>query len=433
MTASATVMTPEQLGAFAKRLPPLRLTKYIPHAPTARQAAGLLLPQREVLYGGAAGGGKSDWLLMAALQYVDQPGYAAILLRRTFAQLAKAESLIPRAHEWLSSTDAHWDGTRSRWTFPSGALLEFGHLQYEVDKYNYQSAAYQFVGFDELTQFTESQYRYLFSRLRRLKGVGVPLRMWSASNPGGEGHEWVKRRMVKERNGSRVFLPAKLADNPYLDAEEYRESLANLDPVTRAQLLNGDWVARQEGGLFRREWFEIVEAAPTDLKRVRAWDLAATKAKPGVDPDYTCGCKMGSKDGTFWIEDMRRTRVTPAGVDNLLLQTAKLDGREVEIWIEQEPGSSGKIAIAHFVKLLAGFTVRGMPSTGDKVVRAGPLSSQCEAGNVKLVAGPWVSDFLDELEVFGSEACAHDDQADAATLSFNRLVNRAARIHFEVV
>ena len=125
----------------------------------------------ETLYGGAAGGGKSDWLLMSALDYVDVPGYAALLLRRTYQDLAKPGALIDRAHSWLHQTDARWNEQKKQWRFPSGAVIDFGYLEQANDVYQYQSAEYQMVGFDELTQFEEPQYLYLFSRLRRLRGV----------------------------------------------------------------------------------------------------------------------------------------------------------------------------------------------------------------------------------------------------------------------
>ena len=133
---------------------------------------------------------------MAALQYVDVPGYAALLFRRTYADLNLPGALMDRAHQWLGATAARWNAHDHRWTFPSGATLTFGYLETERDKYRYQSSELQYIGFDELTQFPESQYTYLFSRLRRLGDSEVPLRMRSASNPGGEGHEWVRARFV---------------------------------------------------------------------------------------------------------------------------------------------------------------------------------------------------------------------------------------------
>jgi hypothetical protein len=133
----------------------LRLTlpeKYVPWKPSPHQAAFLLVPHREAFYGGAAGGGKSIALLMGALQYVEHPGYNALILRKTFADLNQPEALIDISKEWLSNTDAKWNSSEHQWTFPSGAVLKFGHLEHEDDKLKYQGAAYHFVGFDELTQ-----------------------------------------------------------------------------------------------------------------------------------------------------------------------------------------------------------------------------------------------------------------------------------------
>ena len=398
------------------------------HQPTPKQAEFLLLPHIEALYGGAAGGGKSDALLMAALQYVDVPGYAAILFRRTFADLALPEALMDRAHEWLSGTSARWSERDKKWTFPSDATLSFGYLEHENHKYRYQSAAFQFIGFDELTQFTETQYRYLFSRLRRLEGSKVPLRMRSASNPGGIGHDWVKRRFIDEGEAyERPFIPAKLEDNPYLDIAGYEQSLAQLDPVTRAQLRSGDWSARQAGGMFKREWFDIVDDYPADVRKVRYWDLAATNPKIGTDPDWTAGALMTEKNGIYYIVSMRRTRTTPQGVEALIKQTAELDTRLVDIWIEQEPGSSGKHLIDHYQRYtLRGFAVRGHKTTGSKELRASPLSAAVEARNVKLVRGSWIGDFLDEADAFPYGT--HDDQVDAASGAFEKISRPTARV-----
>jgi hypothetical protein len=228
----------------------VRLSPYTPHYPEPPQEAFLATTELEALYGGSAGGGKSDALLIAALQYVDEPGYSAILFRRTYTDLALPGAIMDRSKQWLAGTDAAWKDTDKTWRFPSGATLAFGYLQTASDKYRYQSAEFQFVGFDELTQFPEQDYLYLFSRLRRLQGATVPLRMRGASNPGGIGHKWVLDRfnpIGPSPSDARVFIPAKLSDNPHIDQDSYRKSLAELDPQTRAQLEHGDWTARPPG------------------------------------------------------------------------------------------------------------------------------------------------------------------------------------------
>lgn len=245
------------------QLPQLKLkwNDYIPHHPTPKQAAFLLLNNLEAFFGGAASGGKSDALLMGALQYVDVPNYSAILFRRTFTDLKLASSLISRAHEWLSDTDAKWRASEHCFYFPSGARLAFGHMGDQLSHLRYQSAEYQFIGFDELSQFTEEQYLYLFSRLRRKKSIPVPIRMRAASNPGAI---WVKDRFRIEQDPSdpdrfiglhpkRPFIPALIHDNPHVVQDEYIRSLQNLDRVTRDQLLKGDWSVLASSR-FKRGW-----------------------------------------------------------------------------------------------------------------------------------------------------------------------------------
>lgn len=391
----------------------------IPHRPFPRQARFLLCPALEALYGGAAGGGKSDSLLMAALQYAHVPGYAALLLRRSYADLAMPGALMERSREWLEGK-AHWNENDKRWTFASGATLSFGYLQHPQDRFRYQSSEFQFVGFDELTQFEEIPYRFLFSRLRRRQGMPVPLRMRAATNPGGRGHQWVKARFLTCPQ-DRQFVPARLDDNPALDREQYVRSLAHLPPVTRQQILRGDWDVK-EGSLFNRAWFRVADEPPRDLEaRVRRWDLAATEQAEGSDPDWTAGVLMGrDRHDGYWVLDVCRLRASPARVEDLVRQTAEVDGRSVPVEIEQEPGSAGKSLVDHYLRnVLPGWQVTGVPSTGDKVTRASPLAAMAEPGHVRLARGSWNLAFLDELESFPGGG--HDDQVDAAAGAFRRL------------
>jgi predicted phage terminase large subunit-like protein len=142
---------------------------------------------------------------------------------------------------------------------------------------------------------------------------------------------------------------------------------------------------------------------------VRFWDLAATVPKHGTDPDWTAGVKMArTPEGKFVVVDVVRTRDTPGTVKALILQTAHCDGVACKIRMEQEPGASGVNVIADYAKTLAGFAFRGVKHTGDKILRMEPLSSQAEAGNVQVVAGPWLEAFLAEAEYIPNGA--HDDQ-----------------------
>ena len=406
-----------------------RLTKYIPHEPTDKQIAFLLLDCLDAFYGGAAGGGKSDAMLMAALQYVDIPGYNAIIIRDTYQNLTKPEALIPRAEEWLMNTDAVRKEDGRKWIFPSGATLTFGYLDAPLDHYNYQSSAFQFIGIDEAVNIRENQALYLFSRLRKLSGVSIPLRFRAASNPPTREQiargKWVKERYVDShtRHKDVFFIPAKMDENPHLDQESYTQSLMMLDPVTRAQLLKGDWNIHVKGRMFQREWFSIIDTIPSGIiGTIRYWDLASTEpTKTNKEPCYTAGVKLlKTKYNQYIIASMIRFRKEPLYTEQIIRQTAVMDGYDVHIYQEQEPGSSGKNTISHYRRnILPDFLFSGDLPSGSKFERAMPVASQAEAGNIFILAGHWNEDFLDEIEIFPDGAFM--DQVDALSGGFKKI------------
>lgn len=334
----------------------------------------------------------------------------------------------------------------------------------------------QNCGFDELTHFYESQYLFMFSRLRSAEGL--PTYMRATTNPGGMGHEWVLKRFapwlypeteraykgVRAKAGqklffrrtplgvdeacepkwhdpeckkchpkkpcaehkprSRVFLPAKLTDNPSLGGE-YAANLDSLDPITRAWKKFGDWMARPEGGkVFNRENLLPTERRPFMLDRptqavarVRFWDRAATDG----GGDYTAGVLMSvMANGIFVVEDVIAKQLDPAGVATLIIQTAKSDPPGTIVGLEREPGASGKFEAAFYVRALAGFNVQVIPADANKVVRAGPFATQVDGGNVRLVVGEWNDPYILELHSFPDGK--HDDQVDGSSGAFRVLV-----------
>ena len=412
----------------------------MPETRTEKQEAFLCLDNFETFYGGAAGGAKSAALILGGLQYVDVPGYAALLIRRTSPELNAAGGLVDLCQEWLGKTDAAWNGNRKRWTFPTGgkpAILELAHYEAGIKgqqkKYGGQ---YQYIGIDELPEFAESEYRFLFRSLRNPHDVAVPLRMRGAGNPIGIGAPFVKQRFIvngnrmitEEINGEiftyeRRFVPAKLDDNPFIDRNTYIRSLSALEPHILQALLNGDWDVKPPGKMFRREKFRIVPVAPAECWWVRFWDLAGTdEEKAGTNTSWTVGLKMGTDgSGTYYISDVKRAQLDPAGVKQLVIQTAwdPQDGFEIPIFIEQEGGSSGKAVIDDYIKSLPQFKVEGRHPTGPKIVRAVPFANKAGAGNVRLVQGAWNGAYLDEIEQVPSKMM---DSCDASSGAYKELV-----------
>lgn len=412
--------------------------------PTAAQRSALRSSAYELLYGGAAGGGKTAYLTVAPIRWCHLASFRGLILRRSFPELER--TLIAASREMYPRLGARYHEQRHEWTFPSGARVAFGYCERDADVLRYQGAEYSFLGFDELTHFSETAYRYLTSRAR--SADALPIRIRATTNPGGPGHEWVRRRWGawigrgadalpgdvrwfdpegrEAAEGapdalSRTFVPARLEDNPYLGAE-YRAQLLALDPVTRAQLLDGDWDATiGEGKLFHRDWWHYLDAVPSDCDAsVRAWDLGAT-----ADGDPTRGVLMHRRPAGAvprWIvSDVVSVRGAPHEVDAAVKRTAAMDGQRVTIVLPQDPGQAGVEQILRYQRDLAGWHVLGRRPVGDKVDRAKPLSSQVGARNVGLVRGPWVAAFVAELHAFPDGV--HDDQVDAAADAFATLLN----------
>lgn len=263
-----------------------RVNSYIPVTPFDKQKEFLALECEEALYGGAAGGGKSEALLMDMLQDVHVPGYSALILRRTFTDLALPGAIMDRSHSWLQGTAAHWDGREKRWTFPSGANLTFGFLDNERDRFRYQSAEFQKIGFDELTQFPPDWYRFMFTRLRRKLTIAVKPRMRAATNPGGIGHEWVKEAYL-DAPEDRAFIKATFMDNPFVDQEAYARMIARADPITARQM-RGEWI-QNSGGLVY-----LYDREKCSLPFLPA-------VHPGADWHYLLGVDFGFVDSTAFV------------------------------------------------------------------------------------------------------------------------------------
>lgn len=432
---------------------------------------------REVLYGGQAGGGKSAALVALPLRWAHLPGFLALTLRRESTQtedlVSKSRELYPRAFPGLSPTKS----PRFRWDFPLGAKVLYGHCKDEDSYSQYDGWEINLVCFDELTHFTERQYKAICARVRSSR-PGYPTYIRATTNPGGVGHEWVLRRWgawldpdfeapglppkddrppgpparpgevwwvrtdpdggeeyfrecpppLLRENGtesnalSRTFIPAKLSDNPHLllNDPSYSDQLDSLDPVRRAQLRDGNWLVKPAAGLyFKRSWCQLVELedVPPDAELVRYWDRASTDESAGGDPDYTAGVLMARSGHTYWVVNAIWRRMSPGRVDSLIEETARLDHEQwgdVMVAGSQDPGQAGVDQAHRFVAAMDGYRVAVRRETGDKVVRFGPFSSQAEHGNVRVVRGVWNNGYFGFLEAFPTKG-EHDDPVDATS------------------
>lgn len=425
-----------------------------------------------VIYGGAAGGGKSWGLLMEPLRHVTtNHQFAAVFFRRNTTQIRNPGGLWDESRGLYPLLGAKPAKAVLEWRWPFGGLVKFAHLEHEATVYDWQGAQIPLICFDELTHFTKSQFFYMLSRNRSTCGVKPYIR--ATTNP--DADSWVREFIawwidqetglpiptrsgvirwfarvndtivwadsaveLRQRLGADVepksvtFIAAKLDDNKILLAKDpgYRSNLMAQNAVERARLLGGNWKVRPAAGMyFRREWCKIVDVAPADLEVVRGWDLAATERTADNDPDSTASVKLGRSRSTkrFCILHRTSMQAGPRKVEEAIENTASADGVHVVIRLPQDPGQAGKSQAQSLVARLARYTVRTARPTGDKIVRFSPFSAQCEAGNVDVLRGPWNEDLFDALEAFPE--AAHDDDVDACSEAYGHFVGATVGVY----
>lgn len=292
-------------------------TVTIDYQPAPRQAAAHTVYADEMLYGGAAGGGKSRFARMEALAFaLEVPGSATLILRASFPDLSRAGGMIPQSLLEYPGDLGTYNAGDHVWRFTNGSTIEFGHLGRDGDVSKYQGAEYQLIILDEGTQQTEFRYRYLMSRLRaagqvrdRLAAKGLRPRIIMTANPGGIGHSWVKARFIDPAPtnivwrptatledpdpGTRVFIPAKVTDNPHIDAS-YVNKLNRLDEAERRALRDGDWdvYSGQRFGAWRRR-IHVID--PEDFPIPAAGVPRAVGIDYGLDAPFSAhwGAKFG--------------------------------------------------------------------------------------------------------------------------------------------
>jgi len=441
-----------------------------------------------VIYGGAAGGGKTWSLVYEPLRHIlpskNHPkgvkDFSGVIFRRTTPQIRSEGGPWDESAKLYPLFDAQPRETILEWKFTKfqNQTIRFAGMQHESDKENWQGAQIAYIGFDELTHFTEEQFFYLLSRNRSMSGVRPYVRATCNPDPSSwvgdfiawwieqdEEHENYgfpiperagKIRYFVRSNGivtwgdtreslahllpkellergislnrlikSVAFIPANVYDNKKLLQvnPEYLGNLLSLSYVEREKLLKGNWkVQPNSGNIFNSAWWagKIVDAAPAELITLRYWDKAGTDEDENPKAAYTAGVKLGrTREGIYYILDIIEGQWSSYRREKVMQQAALDDGHHVRIWIEQEPGSGGKDSADWSVKGLAGFVVRAEKVTGDKIARAMPASAQVEAGNIYMVRAPWNNRFIQQGQAFPNGRLK--DMIDAFAGAFNKL------------
>lgn len=445
--------------------------------PQPKQEEFLCNPADIVIYGGAAGGGKSWSLLYECLRHVNNARFNAVIFRKNSPQIMNAGGLYDASQEIYRK----YPGAFTRktpapmWQFPSGAKVYFRHLERDDSVFSWQGSEICLLEFDELTHFSEKQFFYMLSRNRSTCGVRPYVR--ASCNP--DSDSWVANFIswwwdpdtgyaIPERSGkirymARVnekivwgdtpeevvqhadeadydvtiersdiksvsFVASTVYDNQVLLKSDpgYLSNLKALSIVERERLLFGNWKIKPAAGLYfpRGSLPELLESVPDDVtKWVRGWDLAATDTDEGGDPAYTASVLLGKRrNGHYVIADATNNRLKAEKVRAIVKQCAQADKakhRRVRIRMSIDPGQAGKEQAQSYIKMLAGFSVNAVRETGSKEARAEPFAAQWQAGNVEVVAGPWTEALLSQYESFPESK--FKDMVDAGSNAFNEL------------
>lgn len=449
-------------------------------------------PADIAIYGGSAGGGKTFALTMEAGRFASVPNYGAVIFRRTSPELVGSGSVWNEARGLYPHIGGiARESPNLDWRFPkTNALIEFRHLQLETSVYAHQSKQYDFIGFDELTHFTEAQFWYLLSRLR---SVGQsPKRMRATCNP--DPDSFVRRLIdwyigkdglaIEERSGkirwfvrldeqlvwgsspdevtahdparirkrgtpraleddrpepmSFTFVRARASDNRILMRRDpgYIARLNMMIGAQRKRLKDGNWDARDSAGdYFSRTTCRIVDTLDSRIvvRRVRFWDKAATSpSTDNPDPDWTRGIRVAQLNTGRWcVEDRKSLRAGPNQVDDLMLETAREDGVSTEIGCWIDPGQAGKVDEEHMIKLLAhaGFSFKGIAARENKRVYAAVWTPLAAKGKVDFLQREYLADLFKQLE--GFPVVTHDDDMDALSGCFQLMLGQNFAIGYD--
>jgi len=444
--------------------------------PQSRQEEFHSSPADIVIFGGAAGGGKTYALLLEPLRHVNNPEFGAVIFRRTIPEITHEGALWDESKRIYPFLGGNGNENEKQFRFQSGAKITFSHMQREDDKESWKSSQIPLIEYDQLETFTESQFFYMLSRNRSTCGVKPYVRATANPEPGwladfmdwwiGDNGYAIPSRsgkirwMIRENDKtywsddqdqlqkehpdstpkSVTFILSTVYDNKILLKKDpqYLANLQALPYIDRERLLGdakrgGNWKIKPSAGkIFNRAWFEIVDAVPSGGRIVRFWDFAATekeltRAKKSDDPDYTSSCKGKIMNGITYIMDVTNDRLSPARTDDHLKNIseqdrteAKKNGEGYAVRFEQEGGASGKRDAWNIISKMQGFDIQAVPSHNDKITRAKPMAAQALAGNVKLLRGAWNEEFL--VQLHGQPDLPHDDMMDSSSGMYNELV-----------
>jgi len=386
----------------------------------------LTCPVRDILFGGARGGGKTDGMLGHWISHAGRYKNHArgILFRRSTNEL---EEVQRRAVELLQPLGGLYRASKRTWFMPDGAALKMRFLERDADAEKYQGHSYTWAAFDELGNWPNPDpVDKIRATLR--SADGVPCRMLGTANPGGVGHLWLKDRYIapakpltpfydEEKRTWRVFIPSRLSDNKILQENDpdYIDRIRSSGPAWLVKAwLDGDWDSCQEGAIFKREDWQYYKTPPQFIRIYQSWDTAF---KTNQENDYSVCTTWGIAQNGYYLLHRWKGKVEFPELKRVAVQLADKFKPSVVLIEDKASGQSLIQELQRETRL----PLKPIKVDSDKVARAYAVSPEQEAGNLYLPEGePWVIDYIDNMSAFPN--AAHDDDVDSTTQALSEMI-----------
>lgn len=418
--------------------------KYIPVDPYRKQLLAIADTNKRKLIGGSAYSGKSILGAVLALQHYEIPNYRCLVLRSTYDNVIATGGIVDYIDEWMKEFPEveHNQSKRCFINHEYNAKIYYSYMLLEKDKEKFKSRAYHKIIVDEASEFFKVNLQFLNRSLRGTKGLmKFPLRLYYISNPAdADGSTYLKERFVE---GPYPFFEMNFWDNPYIDKEDYLESLQELSKADyQYQIGNWDYeltagdifdydliddatISRQEYDEYLTEW-EI-------LQNVITWDIAATESKTA---DYTVGSFSTVFKGKIAaIHDQKSVQKRPGKLESYMSNVMEAHS-DYDNWIEKQPAAAGKIVKNYWAGEFKRFNPTFIPVPKSKIMRASRAVRGIKTGKILFVKGKWLKEFKKQAVKFPSDKIVvddestHDDRVDSVTLLHEGLYpqNRGAKL-----
>lgn len=427
-------LTPKQEATIIRTI---YRNPFIPIKPYREQLFAIASQEKRKLIGGSAFSGKSILGAMLALQYFEVPNYRALVIRRTYDDVIATGGIIDYIKEWTAD-DPRVDHNKMEKCFTNletGAKIYYNYALYAEDRNKFKSRQFHRIIVDEASEVLKVILQFFNRSLRPNEERRIPLGLYYISNPAAStGIEYLNENFVK---GKYPYYEMNFWDNPYIDAEDYKETLSELSTADY-QFQMGNWDYKLKAGdifdydtltaakITRERYNELRDLYPLLLK-VRGWDIAATETQ---NADYTASSLIEVyQGGPKIVTEQESFKLKPGRLEDRMRQTMERDGPEVEQWIEKQPAAAGKLLARYWKKEFEDYKPKMIAPHKTKVTRAGKLVPYLKRLELLFLEGDYIGPFFDQCVNFpvynkltaDDPEALHDDRIDTVSMIINRL------------